>query len=233
VGTFTRNRASDIALLGEPVRRELHRLANEAPLGRDDAAERLGIPRSTAAFHLERLVEAGLLEVEYRRRSGRTGPGAGRPSKLYRAAPGEIAGSVPERHYELAGDLLASAVERSERDGVPVREALGDEAFSAGVVLGTGCPALEEALTACGYEPRAAASGDIVLDNCPFHALATRHTELVCSANVALVRGLAHASSDDRDVELAPQEGLCCVTVRARRSGSAHEPPPEPPDATQ
>jgi predicted ArsR family transcriptional regulator len=233
VSTFTRNRAADLALLGEPVRRELHRLASEAPIGRDEAAEQLGIPRSTAAFHLERLVEAGLLAVEFRRRSGRTGPGAGRPSKLYRAVPGDIAGSVPERHYELAGDLLASAVERSERDGVPIREALDAEAFSAGVVLGAGCGAVEDALTACGYEPRAAASGDIVLDNCPFHALATRHTDLVCTANVALVRGLAHAAHDDRDVELAPQEGLCCVTVRARLTAPAREFPPETPLATQ
>lgn len=229
MSTFARNRASDLALLGEPVRRELYRLAAHDAIGRDDAAEQLGIPRSTAAFHLERLAEAGLLVVEHRRRSGRTGPGSGRPAKLYRSVPGDIAGSLPERHYELVGDLLASAVERSEREGTAVREALAEEAFAAGVVLGANASppadasgladpsALEVALTACGYAPRAAASGDIVLDNCPFHALATRHTALVCDANAALVRGLAHASGDDREIVLAPAEGRCCVSVRSGR----------------
>ncbi len=219
MSTFSRNRASDLALLGEPIRRELYRLAAAGAIGRDDAAERLGIPRSTAAFHLERLAEAGLLAVEHRRRTGRTGPGAGRPSKLYRSVAGDIAGSLPERHYELAGDLLASAVERSERDDLPVREALVEEAFEAGVELGADEPSLEAALTTCGYAPRAAASHDIVLDNCPFHALATRHTSLVCAANLAFVKGLAHTSGDDRDVVLDPGEGRCCVSIRDGSTG--------------
>src|SRR4051812_16724284 len=94
------NRVGAIVALGDPVRRRLYRLAVERPIGRDEAAEAAGIPRSTAAFHLDRLAEAGLVTVSYRRLSGRSGPGAGRPSKLYSAASADVVGSVPERHYE-------------------------------------------------------------------------------------------------------------------------------------
>src|SRR6476661_2344927 len=78
------------AVLAEPVRRALyeHVADRDAPVDRDEAAAATGIGRPLAAFHLDRLVAAGLLEVEYRRRSGRTGPGAGRPAKFYRRTRG-------------------------------------------------------------------------------------------------------------------------------------------------
>src|SRR4051812_47733490 len=94
-----------IAALSDPIRRRLYRLAAERAIGRDEAADTIGIPRGTAAFHLDRLADAGLVTVSYRRLSGRTGPGAGRPSKLYAAASTDLIASVPERHYELAGGL--------------------------------------------------------------------------------------------------------------------------------
>src|SRR6187200_1687465 len=128
------NRVDAIGMLSDRLRADLYRLvaASDHPLSRDEAAAAAGVPRSTAAFHLDRLVEAGLLEVEHRRLSGRSGPGAGRPTKLYLATQREVSASVPERHYELAGELLASAIERAERDGIPVREALDAEAHALG-----------------------------------------------------------------------------------------------------
>ena len=89
------NRAEAVAVLADPQRRELYRLATEREISRDEAAAALGIPRSTAAAHLERLAGAGLLAVTHVRRSGRTGPGAGRPAKLYRAASADVAASIP------------------------------------------------------------------------------------------------------------------------------------------
>lgn len=208
--------SSDTALtvLGDPVRRRLYRLAADRPLTRDDAANVLGIPRSTAAFHLERMADAGLLAVEHRRVSGRSGPGAGRPAKLYRATSTELVASVPERRYELSADLLAAAVERAESDGTPVREALAEEAFATGRVIGTGSARVEDALETCGYEPVVAESGEVVLENCPFHMLSRRHTSLVCGANLHLVRGLCAATGDERIPVLAPREGHCCVALQ-------------------
>ena len=208
-------RADAAAALADPVRRDLYRLAAERAIGRDEAADALGIPRTTAAFHLDRLADAGLLTVSYVRRSGRTGPGAGRPAKLYVAAAAELAVTIPERHYELAGDLLAAAAVRADDAGTPVREALATEAFAAGAEIGGAHDDLESALTACGYAPRAEASGDLVLENCPFHVLAARHTSLICGANVELVRGLGTATGDERTPVLEPAAGRCCVRVRA------------------
>ena len=103
-----------VAALAEPTRRALYDLvaASTEAVGRDDAAAASGISRELAAFHLDRLVEAGLLQTEFRRRSGRTGPGAGRPAKLYRRAARDITVSLPARQYERAADLMATALQR-------------------------------------------------------------------------------------------------------------------------
>ncbi len=209
------NRVDAVGVLSDRTRGELYRLvaSSDHPLSRDEAATAAAIPRSTAAFHLDRLVEAGLLVVEHRRLSGRSGPGAGRPTKLYRAIQTEVIASVPERHYELAGELFASSIERAERDGIPVRAALDAEARELGLGLGATAAALEDALTRCGYSPTDDGQGGLTLENCPFHALATRHTPLVCAANLALVQGVVEATHDDRIPQLAPSAGRCCVAI--------------------
>ncbi|MEA2577938.1 MAG: hypothetical protein QOD78_1526, partial [Chloroflexota bacterium] len=125
-----------IALLDEPVRRRLYDwlIAQAAPVSRDEAATGVGISRALAAFHLDRLANEGLLGVEYRRRSGRTGPGAGRPAKLYRRAAREIAVSLPERRYESAAAMMAGALEGARGGGSS--PALGASAHEAGLAVG-------------------------------------------------------------------------------------------------
>ncbi|GAA3760165.1 helix-turn-helix domain-containing protein [Microbacterium kribbense] len=216
------NRAAALAALADPVRRRIYDVVVHSAdaVGRDAAAAAAAVPRSTAAFHLDRLVDAGLLEVEYRRLSGRTGPGAGRPAKLYHATVSEVIGSFPERHYEIAGELLASAAERADRDGTSMSAAVATEARELGESIGRESPSVEEALTACGYEPRSNGCGGVMLGNCPFHALATRHTELVCTANLALVRGMMAGVGDSRAPQLIPRDGHCCVEIRAQDAAS-------------
>src|SRR5262249_51369723 len=113
---------SALATLNEPLRGRIYRhvIAQRAPVGRDAVARAVGVAGSVAAFHLDKLAGAGLLEVEFRRPPGRQGPGAGRPAKLYRRAGTEVSLSVPERHYDLVGRLLADAVAMaSDRDMDP------------------------------------------------------------------------------------------------------------------
>jgi predicted ArsR family transcriptional regulator len=226
-----------IAALNEPVRRDLYRYvaAHAAPVSRDEAAAGLDVPRHVAKFHLDKLVHDGLLEVEFARPPGRTGPGAGRPAKLYRRSSRELAVSVPERHYDLAGRLLARAVTDAERDGVPVRTALASAAHEHGRVLGErarrragprpGRDALLEAtaqvLVDCGYEPRVDDEG-VTLANCPFRALAQEHTELVCGMNLDLMEGVA-AGLGRAPFEpcLDPAPGRCCVRLRRPAAGRA------------
>lgn len=217
-----------IGSLQDPVRRALYRhVASQlGDVSRDDAAAAVGIQRQLAAFHLDKLADAGLLETSYRRLSGRTGPGAGRPSKLYRRSSAEHAVSLPPRQYDLAAELLARTVEEAGERPAPV--ALTDVARSFGHRLGQelrtelGGRASRErrlaALTDCmaklGYEPRRRGA-EVRLGNCPFHALAESHRDLVCGMNLSLVEGVVEGmGAADLDPVLDPRPGECCVTVR-------------------
>ncbi|SNY36977.1 helix-turn-helix transcriptional regulator [Paractinoplanes atraurantiacus] len=210
------DRLAAVAALGDPVRRAVFDLVARAdePLGRDATAEALGISRRIAALHLDRLAEQGLLEFEFRRPPGRGGPGAGRPAKLYRRAGDEVAVSVPERHYDVVGELLAAAVSESIGTGADVQEVLHRTAYDSGLETGTRATGLESALAEAGYEPRRDPSGAVDLHNCPFHRLARRYTDLVCGVNLDLLRGLTDGTGDlsVRPV-LDPRPGRCCVRL--------------------
>ncbi|MDR5699218.1 helix-turn-helix transcriptional regulator [Agromyces aerolatus] len=209
------NHAEVIAALAEPSRLTLYRLIrrSETPLGRDELAEQTGLPRSTVAFHLDRLVAVGVLTTGFARRSGRGGPGAGRPAKFYSVAAEEVSASIPPRSYDLAGDLLATAAEVSDRTGAPIRDCLADVAHARGRELADGTPSLTEVLDDFGYEPAPDLDGGLRLTNCPFHRLAARHTALICAANVSFVQGLADGADEDREVWLEPAPPGCCVRI--------------------
>jgi predicted ArsR family transcriptional regulator len=217
-----------LALLAEPVRRRLyeHVLAARRAVDRDGAAAALGIGRPLAAFHLDRLAEGGLLDVEYHRRSGRTGPGAGRPAKFYtRSAGPEIELSVPPRRYGLAAGILAEGIDQAGgRDAV---EAVLDSARAAGERLADTAPPsgegtaprdrLRATLEANGYEPVDAPDGTIRLRNCPFDSLVDEHRDLTCSMNLALLDAVGERLADGA-LEARPQpgEGFCCVAFVPR-----------------
>jgi predicted ArsR family transcriptional regulator len=208
------DRVAALAALDDPVRRALLDLVSrsDTPLSRDETAEALGLTRRAAAFHLDRLAEQGLLAVEFRRLTGRTGPGSGRPSKLYRRAEHEVAVTVPDRHYDLAAELLAAAIEESTRSGEPARDVLMRLAADAGRGLGAEAGTLEKVLADNGFEPRPDPDGGILLGNCPFHRLAQRHTDTICHLNLELLRGAAQAAEDHQHtLVLDPRPGRCCV----------------------
>jgi predicted ArsR family transcriptional regulator len=210
---------SAIAALDEPTRHRLYDyvVRQPHPVGRDEVAAALALPRTTAAFHLDRLVDEHLLEVIYQRRTGRTGPGAGRPAKLYRRSPQHIVVSLPPRRYDLAGRLLSAAVAQADRSGHSPRALLDQRAHELGKELGvmapataSGCHTRDSAvgvLQAQGYEPRTEHSA-IILTNCPFHALAQHHPQLVC--------GRTGSYSVDFSAAWAPPGSpRCCVPAPA------------------
>jgi predicted ArsR family transcriptional regulator len=207
-----------LAVLDEPVRRRLYDYVRGSPepVGREDAAEAVGISRSLAAYHLDKLADEALLTATYRRPEGRTGPGAGRPAKVY-AAQGEVSVSVPPREYELAAELLAEAAETSDE----ARAALDAVAARAGRRLGEGGQgSLQDALAARGYEPFEDEAGAIRLRNCPFHRLAEQHRDVICRMNQAYLEGLLEGlERTDVTASLEPEPGRCCVAIRARARG--------------
>lgn len=223
-------RIAGVAALDQPLRRALYDLIRDSGdwIGRDEAADALEVPRSVAAFHLDKLADAGLLEVRYERPAGRSGPGAGRPAKLYRPARTEISVSVPDRQYVLAGVLLADAVQASAETGCPVNEALSRCARAAGVEAGVASRqelprrlsrrtlrrALTAALRRLGYEPRESRK-EIRLANCPFHQLAERQRLLICTMNLDLIAGLTEGLgvAGRFSPQLDPAPDMCCVRI--------------------
>ena len=203
-----------VASVGDPTRRALLDLVfrSAEPVGRDEAAVALGVPRGTAAFHLDRLVDLGLLETHFQRRSGRTGPGAGRPAKLYRRRITEVSVSLPERRYDLAAELLATAIEESARSGESVPACLDRVSSDAGRALGASGGTLDAVLVSAGYEPVDDGEGGQLLTNCPFHRLAQGHAETICGANLALLEGVVEGTGEQGlSVRFEPRDGLCCV----------------------
>ncbi len=210
-----------VASLDEPTRRRIYDYvrAHAVPVSRDDVADALVVPRRTAAFHLDRLAEQGLLAVSFARRSGRSGPGAGRPAKLYQRSVREVSVSLPPRHYSLAGRLLAGAVVEAEQSGEPPREVLGRRARHFGRALareqcGKGdMGVLIDLLEDHGFEPQVVGA-DIVLHNCPFHAMAQDYTELVCGMNLHLLEGLLDGlGRTGLHACLDPGPSRCCIRL--------------------
>jgi predicted ArsR family transcriptional regulator len=215
-----------VGALEDPVRRELYVYVARRgqPVGRDEAATAAGIGRPLAAYHLDKLVELGLLSASYARPAGRRGPGAGRPAKIYARSGREFTVSVPQREYELAARLLAQAVAADESQNA--RAALDRSAHQLGADLGVCSRApdsevedqvrrVQVALAQHGFEPWQDQDGTVNLGSCPFHQLATQYPEIVCGMNLALIDGLIDGlGAAGLHPALDPQPGRCCVVVR-------------------
>ena len=215
-----------LATLDVPLRRRLYRFVSEhgGEVSRDEAARGTGVSRALAAFHLDKLVEANFLETTFRRPSGRGGPGAGRPSKLYRRSSARFDVSIPQRRYELAGQILVRAI--ADATSEETRQALRSAAREWGKRLGAE-PALgagrgrpltlaARALEACGFEPQGLARGgdEITLRNCPFESLRDEAREVTCSMNLALIEGLLEGLGlKGVRARLEPRPGMCCVAL--------------------
>jgi predicted ArsR family transcriptional regulator len=225
------HRVRSVAALADPIRRALyeHVVAQSDSVSREQAASAVGVAHHAAKFHLDKLEEDGLLEVEFRRPPGRRGPGAGRPAKHYKRTAHEIEVSLPPRHYDLAGELMAQAIFASDSTVRPVGEALSAVATEAGREMGSEARAavptrsstkkllavVAGVLADQGYEPRVEGT-TITLANCPFHSLALKHTELVCGMNLDLVEGLLQGlGTSTLQARLTPSPGRCCVTIAA------------------
>jgi predicted ArsR family transcriptional regulator len=215
-----------VALLAEPTRQRLYLYLRERkePVGREEAARHAGIKPRLAAFHLDRMAEAGLLEVDYRRLSGRVGPGAGRPAKVYSVSSRSFSVEIPQTRYGLAASMMATALSAHgpgadgagslEDVATAVGESLGSEIRRQARTKGARLEAVQRKLGQLGYEPRVQESGEWTMRNCIFAELSTSHRELVCPMNAALVTGLLHgARLPSLHVERRKAPPGCCVRL--------------------
>jgi predicted ArsR family transcriptional regulator len=228
-----------LALLADELRQRLYRFvaAQPHPVTRDQAAAAAGISRKLAAFHLDKLTAAGLLETAAPDPASRR-PGPGRAPKAYRPAATEVAVSVPQRRYDLLGEVLAQAIV-ADGPASTTRHTAQQLARDRGVALGErvraerrlGRLGPERALTvasellgACGYAPvRAPTQLQLLLRNCPFRQLARRAPELVCGLNQEFLAGLLAGLQTHRiDAVLQPDAAAdptrCCVVLQEATS---------------
>ena len=223
-----------VGALTDAVRRRLYDYVSGCgePVDRDQAAAATGIGRPLAAYHLDKLVSLGLLTADYRRAGGRSGPGAGRPAKVYARSATEFTVTLPPREYELAARLLVDAV-AADASGAALAS-LKRAAREQGAVFGRAAQhqrsrhsrggalrSTKETLAAHGFEPMPDGNGGLTVRNCPFRRLADRDPGVVCAMNVALVEGIVAGigASEELRPELDPVPGRCCVAVRASVPG--------------
>jgi predicted ArsR family transcriptional regulator len=221
-------RLDALASLREPIRAQLYQYVGQrlAAVSRDEAAAAVGVSRSVAAFHLDKLVEVGLLRAEFRRLSGRSGRGAGRPSKLYQRSRREFAFSLPERNHELLARLLSESMSPS---GDSTRT--DDAASQYGQSLGArsrqrisrrvspqrlaGCVA--EVMDSLGFEPVQSDSNTIWALNCPFDPLSRRYPAVVCGTAIAIARGvIMGVGVENISVTRDARPDRCCVVLSVR-----------------
>lgn len=216
--------ARSIGSLADDLRRQMYLFIRRrgAPVSREEAAREAGISAKLAAFHLDKLVDEGLLKAHYARLPGRSGPGAGRSSKLYEPTDRFFAVSLPPRAYDLVGRLLLAALE-TKRDDESPEDAARRVGYHAGAETTTSASgragrSAERILNDLGFEPRREA-GKVVLGNCPFHALAQTNPTLICGLNEAFVAGVIDGAGETtKRAVLDPAEGRCCVTLEERRA---------------
>ena len=215
-----------MAALREPTRRRLYQYVERQPdaVSRDEAAQAIGISRELAAFHLDKLVGVGVLKAEYRRLFGRSGPGAGRTSKLYHRSRNQFVVSLPHRDHELLARILAASFDSSAAQDSPAAEPASEYGRSLGRrarkrLRGDpgsahllGC--VEAVLERLGFEPYRASPSEVRLRNCPFDPLSRVYTPLVCGVGQAVIRGVIQGvGADELRVGRQEDRDLCCGLV--------------------
>jgi predicted ArsR family transcriptional regulator len=222
-----------VAALGDDLRHGMYEFIRTArrPVTREQAAEAVGISRKLAAFHLDKLVAAGLLRSHYEPVGTRK---VGRTPKVYRPVDADIRISLPERQHDVLAAILIDAVltegadETAQQSAMRVAHERGQSAANAErAQLRPGRLGAERALTLSegllkrqGYDPDRVSPTCVTLRNCPFHPLAGQAPDLVCGLNHAFLTGFLDGL-DAATVEavLQPQTGHCCVELRTAAHG--------------
>lgn len=218
-----------IAALDDEVRRGLYRFVcrQPHPVTRQGAARALRISAKLAAFHLDKLVERGLLDADHNLPDGAQRR-VGRAPKRYFPSQLEVSLSLPERRYDLIGAVLVDTLAHAGAGEDPpelARRIAWQRGRDAGAETRRqrrlGRPGAERTVAAAedvldqhGYQPIPDGTGGLVLRNCPFHALVGRAPELICSINAAFIDGVLRGLGNDTvRAQLAPAPGACCVRV--------------------
>jgi len=193
--------------LGDATRRGIYISVREAPepVTASQIAVLFEIHANVARHHLDRLVVDGYLQVTHKRRSGRRGPGAGRPAKHYEPTEKEVSVQFPARRYDLLAELLVRVVHRvAPDDAAIIAEEVGRE-YGRELATEIGLPedagfdsavqAVARAMMGVGFDTEANSDDRILVTRfCPFGETAVNHPEIVCKIDQGIVKGLLEAA---------------------------------------
>lgn len=217
-------RVTALAALLEPTRRGLYEyvVGKTTAVSRDQAADAMGVTRAMAAFHLDKLVESGLLRAEYRRLTARVGRGAGRPSKLYRRSRHRFDVTLPPRDHELLARLLTESLDPA-RAGESPQEVAREYGRSLGVRARNKLSSrddrrrfrrcVQDVMGELGFDP-VADGPQIHARNCPFDPLSRRYPAVVCQTALAVVSGVIDGvGAESLAPRYDPRPDRCCVVL--------------------
>jgi predicted ArsR family transcriptional regulator len=224
--------------LGDPTRRGIFLYARGSgnPVTAAEIAESFGIHPNVARHHLDHLAHDGYLTVATRRPPGRSGPGAGRPSKYYTPTGKEVSLSLPVRRYDLLAALLAKTLAHVDPLVAPVvAEQVG---FEYGTALAADLDArpgadreaavrqIAQTMTATGFDMTLDTSGEHLLTHhCPFGPAARDHPEVVCALDRGMVAGMLAALVPEphlpRTLASQARGARVCVTSLEAREPAA------------
>lgn len=207
------------AALGDPTRRAIYVAVRESgePVTTARVAELFGLHPNVARHHLDKLAADGWLVVSYRRRQGKSGPGAGRPAKTYEPSTREVSIHFAPRRYELLVELLVRVLQRvAPADIARVAEEVGREYGTelAGEIGAPDVPGYAEAvqavavaMTGLGFSVDPDVDGQQLLtSHCPFGEAAADHPDVVCSLDRGIVTGLVGTLTDGCTPVLLPHQ---------------------------
>jgi predicted ArsR family transcriptional regulator len=206
-------------VLAQPTRARLFALLSELkrPAGTVELAERLQLHPNGVRLHLERMLEAGLVE------RSRPRQGLGRPRDAWTIAPDARPGGQRPSAYADLGRWLARAMTPGKgrlRDIEATGRTIGRELAPA---KGPSAKqAFRTTLTSLGFQPQLqdGQGGGVTfcLGNCPYRDAVRENQEVVCTLHRGLTRGLLDVLEPQAEltgfVPRDPDEAGCLIELR-------------------
>jgi predicted ArsR family transcriptional regulator len=173
-----------VSALQDPTRRRilLDFYVHQPEWTTADVAAAVGVHRTVAHAHLERLVALGYLISSQRRGA------AGKPAKLYRLTERQIELSYPIRRFARLAALLAQAL-RGSADGIGAAREVGRGHGASMVTEPAGSPeSVLRELIPLGAE-YVLSDGDVVARNCIFRQACEQARDIVCELHAGILEG--------------------------------------------
>ena len=215
-----RSRLDLFKTLGDNTRYAIYlELARSSrPRTTSEIAETIGLHPNTVRPHLERMRDAGLVDVQAATRGD-----IGRPQHRYSLAPDAPSLGLEPPVMPVLARMVLSMAERLGASPADAAAVGRDEGARRALPYGSAPSTLEAVvsdLDRLGFDPVVSDGDDdtaiVAFANCPFGGLAEQHPDLVCSLHRGLIAGFVAGMGDAELVEFCTvaDRTPCQATLR-------------------